>query len=690
MKFPGRIAATGALIFTVAALYAQSDYNLYHFDRLVETSEIKPYSNTIYTANSRGVHTLKGHVLHSAAKDTITDFEVNPTGTSFVVVERKKKGKVATDIYSTLKSENKRGKFDTKKYGNPVCVAYTPDARGLAVATPRAVYMVNPQTMVPTAAIAKLPFVPQQLLISPNGYYLVGIAGDKVAIYNLEDRTLRRVLDMGEKVNDVKFSPDNNDMSVLTADGLLSIFNLRTLDLRKMVDDLGEGRAFAYNFDGKYVGVVTDTSDLVVVNLLNDRDREHFELSDDGASDIEFITDAEDNTLMAYGMAHSIEVRRMPNLKPFYNRLIADETETKLDEWLQMMPGETMEQYRARVTDESRARQRSLFEYEVTTKLAGDLLGGMDMNLGSYDRNNGVLAIDFSEMPTIFIPVPENEAVEFKSADDVSISDVLYGVNEDDSFEIVYAKVTNNTNGKSYIYDNLARASMDYLANEDAISLEVLQQQQMEEIKLQELREQVLQEARDSNVISDNTNISVKSRAVSDYDANGDKIINYEVVFTYDVAPGFSATEDFGPGKYHVEESGAATSMLKIVEQAFDGDMKQYLEKCKKMRVAITGTADATPIVHGIAYDGAYGTYTEEPVYVDGQLSALSVDPKEPIHQNQELAFVRALGVKDYLEKKVPAYNDINKDYRYEVNVSKDKGSEFRRITVNFTFVDAF
>lgn len=82
----------------------------------------------------------------------------------------------------------------------------------------------------------------------------------------------------------------------------------------------------------------------------------------------------------------------------------------------------------------------------------------------------------------------------------------------------------------------------------------------MEEVRLRELSERVVNEAKNMNVISDHTNISVASRVVEDYDANGRRILNYEVSFTYDVAPGFSAQEDFPSGKYHVEQSGAASS----------------------------------------------------------------------------------------------------------------------------------
>ena len=96
------------------------------------------------------------------------------------------------------------------------------------------------------------------------------------------------------------------------------------------------------------------------------------------------------------------------------------------------------------------------------------------------------------------------------------------------------------------------------------------------------------------------------------------------------------------------------------------------------------------PIVRGIPYDGSYGEIDNEPVYKDNQLTAISVNAKDGIKENDQLALLRAMGVKDFLEKNVEGYKDMNTDYRYDVNVSKDKGSSFRRITVDFTFIDAF
>ena len=42
-------------------------------------------------------------------------------------------------------------------------------------------------------------------------------------------------------------------------------------------------------------------------------------------------------------------------------------------------------------------------------------------------------------------------------------------------------------------------------SDDNVVSLEIIQQQQMEELRLQELREKIMAEAKQSNVLSDHT-----------------------------------------------------------------------------------------------------------------------------------------------------------------------------------------
>ena len=166
--------------------------------------------------------------------------------------------------------------------------------------------------------------------------------------------------------------------------------------------------------------------------------------------------------------------------------------------------------------------------------------------------------------------------------------------------------------------------------------------------------------------------------------------MNYRINFSYEVEEGFSAQEDFAPGKYKAEESGAASSMLSVVKAAFEGEFARYVKPGKKLTVKITGMADALPINGEIAYDGCYGDFENEPVYKNDDLGTITVTRESGVTQNEQLAFLRAVGVKENIDTHVAGVSTMNTDYRYYIKLTEGRGGEFRRINVDFTFVDAF
>lgn len=663
----------------------------YRFKQPVTPKNLSRYNTVVFPLSDQTVTTMRGDVLMEVKKgNTLSCLEIIPTGVSFGVINTDKKGNRSLNIYSTSEVETRLEKFDTKKYGIPSALCYTRDGRRLLVATDRGLWIMDPKTLVGSEEM-EIPFTPTSLVISENGYYLALSAEDRVAVYNFEEKKLRRDWTYGVKVTDMTFNNESSEFAVLTGDGLLTVYETRTFNIKNDIDDLGDGLACAFSPDDKYMAVATSPTSIEMINLVRPEDRNTIPVETGGVNDIEFIKDSQGNTILAYTNEMAIGARRLLNLEPHYAKLVADEVDNLMNEWLKMMPGESMEDYRLRVNDETRKAQRRLFEDAISTQLAGDLISGQTLSLGAYDRANQLLAIGLSKMPTIFLPVKESDISAFRSAGDLLLSDVQYGLLPDDTFEIIYAKVFNRADGKTYEYNNLNRQKMAFMENDaNVVSLEILQQQQMEELRLQELRERIVEEAKHNDLISNHTNISVDSKVVPDYNANGEKILNYVVNFTYQVDPEFSAAEDFPPGKYTISESGAASSMLKIVEEAFQGDFAQYLKDGKKLRVTISGTADAAPIIRTIPYDGSYGDFVDEPIYENGELTALTVTKDGGVKENRQLAFLRAMGVKNHLETNVEKIKDMNTDYTYRVDVAEGKGGEFRRITANFVFVDVF
>ena len=227
--------------------------------------------------------------------------------------------------------------------------------------------------------------------------------------------------------------------------------------------------------------------------------------------------------------------------------------------------------------------------------------------------------------------------------------------------------------------------------DENFVPLEVMQQASREEVQLKEIKEAVVEEKKQDKLITENTQIDVKTEVVPGVDADGNKILNYKVGYKYEVInKAFSAKEDFPSGGYDIERSNAAMSLMKIIKSAFEGDFSKYLSEGKQVKIIITGSADASPIRGRIAYNGKYGEFTDEPYYKDGNLDNITVTKASGITSNEQLALMRAAGVKDYIEKNVTTLDKTQNEFEFHVEVAKERGGEFRKINVEFLIMDAF
>ncbi len=664
----------------------------YHFKLPDNPEKVTRFAYTVYSNSPNHVYNLIGRPVLNIGND-ISHLSISPIGRNCAIVTVDGKGRNNLSIINVTKFNTIVHKFKRSKIGNPTSTVYTPDGVSLVVAVDSVARILDARKYFQLDTIA-LKHPATDMVLSKNAYHLATTDGRRVTVYNFEDKNVRHQWDFETGVTDMAFSDDDTELAIATDDGQVSIFDTRTFIIKNTLEDVGDASAISYNFDGKYMAIVQSPRSIVVVNLLEpDADREVYNIDYGQVKDLVFVPDTKSNTLLAYTTHRAVDLKRMEHLQPYYNKLVNDEVTRMMNEWLKRMPDESLEDYRARVNDETRARQRRLFEDEVATRLAPDMLAMAEVTLGEYDKRHELLEVNFSNMPSIYLPVKNDDIEYFTSAGDLQFTNARYAVDNSDRFEMIYAEVLNSADGKTYIYNNIERAELNFMVDDeedDEVSLALIEQQQMEEIRLREIQEEVVAEAKSQNVISDHTNINVSSEVVPDYDANGNRILNYKVSYTYEVDPGFTAKEDFGPGKYHINESGAASSMLEIVRKSLEGELARYVKEGKKVNVRISGTADSSPIVGKIIYDGVYGDFDEEPIYNNGELTTVTVTPKGRITENEQLAFLRAQGVKKYLEDNIKELQQMKSNYRIDINVTEGKGSQFRRITAEITFVDAF
>lgn len=657
-------------------------------DRIIELANTpQDWDNVSFAisyAHGNSVYNLRSFEICSPGK--IFDIVGSPTGNSFLTLSVRGKGKIV-NLYSYIDGVNIH---NFKLSAEPTAICFAPNAKYLGIADKsNSVNIYDIRTYNVQYSISTS-FAPQQICISGNNYFVAAYNGDRVYVWNMETGKERKIIEVGEFVNKVCFSNDNTKLGILGETGKLYLYDTKTFILTTTYDGLGDAVDFAFHPEGKYVAVVTGTSAITIVDMKNPTNRDKIMVDGSGISHIGYAT-AKNVPYLVYNANQRIVFHPIDNLTPDYEKLIMDEVEEKMELWMKQMPGETFEDYHLRVNDETRMAQYANFENEIATAMAGDQIGLATVSLGNYNQEKSMLEVSFDNMPSIYLDVPQEDVAEFKNPDQLSFDNSVYGVTHDDKFELIYTEVTNTGTGKKYVFDNLSKQSLEYMAaNDNFVPLDLIQQSSMEEIKLQEIRQEVVNSATEENLISEHTHIDVKTKVEASTDANGDKIMNYMVDFDYNVEEEFSFKEDFPAGKYDISESKAAVAMMQIIRKAFQNEFAQYIKKGKKVKLVVTGSADAAPIRNKLPYKEEYGAQNDAIVTCNGQLKTLTVTAKTGVTTNEQLAFLRALSVHNYAETDLTELMQMRREYDYILNVSNERGAEYRRIGIRFIFIDAF
>lgn len=643
--------------------------------------------SAFYYYSGKEILNMRNYLMKTA--DKVTSLYINPAGGSYAFIDSRKE-KNTVMVYRLLEKDWQIGKVGTTKQYKPTAICYSPDARFL--------YVMGSDSRVHVFATRKtqevnsfaINGVGTRLDASANGYFLVASSKEKIQIINLDNQTVRTSIPLNAELRDLAFSSNCKLMAVLTADGSCDIYDTKTFEVTKHYDAMGLARKCFFHPENKYLTVVTRDQRIAFINLFNDQDRQYLDAKEAGVNYLNYSKTVKNDIYLAYNTSKSLVFTPVGFLTPNRQERLKDELNRRMDDWMERMEGESLDDYNARMNEESRLRQMRLFEADIATGMAGNILSTSEIKMGNYNAEMSMLTLDFDNMASIYLTVPLNELETFMDVNDLEFVNTKYGLNEKDEFEIVYTEVINKRTGKTYIFDNTERKSLAFLeADDNFVPFEQLQGAKMEQLLLEEIKNNIMQEAQDQNFISDHTKIDVRTKVINTTDASGKSIYNYDVEVSYTVDEEYSATDDFAPGRFKCEESNAALAMLAIVKKALTGDFSKYMVEGKQVKVQITGMADALPFRRTVAYDGCYGDFDQEPVYKNDELSNITVTEATGISENEQLAYLRAMGVKDYLDRNIPAFGKMRTTFDTYIEVSQNKGGAYRRIGVKLTFVDA-
>jgi hypothetical protein len=300
-----------------------------------------------------------------------------------------------------------------------------------------------------------------------------------------------------------------------------------------------------------------------------------------------------------------------------------------------------------------------------------------------YSKDAELLGVQFEDMPSIALSVPASDINSIKGTSDLRFTNTVYNLNPGDKFEVLYTEAINPATGKKYTY--VKQTDAQFVDNSDYMPLTALHQDMVNKQRLQTIATNAVQEAKDKKILSDNTTITVSTEPVSTSAGKTD----YRVSYKYTVKDAFSVQDDFAPGKYDADQSAASTAMLKIIKQFMaDDEFSKYLKDGKNVEIRYSGSADAKPINGKIAYNGKYGDIKNQPVNINGKQEKLTITKATGITSNEQLSLVRAISVKNYINKNVPALKNMKVTDSFNVEVFPDEGSQFRRVAVDFLFRD--
>lgn len=655
------------------------------YKQAVNPEIIDNYMFATYFTNAKKAYNLRGFEIESTGNN-IQDLKINPAGYSFAVLYGKP-GKTAVRIQSF--NPSRKIKEELKGLIAPTAICYMPDSRQIAVADDGKIKFYNSKNYE-LERVIPIANSPSSLAISPNGQLAIAIFPNYAQILTISTGEVRKTINFSSPAS-VAFNPSSTQFGILTQDGKLTIYSTGDISAVNTFENLGAGKSLFFHPDENYVGMIVDGNRVEFVNLYDASDRPV--IYDKDLTWARFLHDGFGDLYLATSGNNIIKYRKIEGFVPNYSLLLNQKVEERMREWTKMRPGETELEYRERVNEESMRRQRQLFMNEAASELA--LAAGLgsfsDVTLGRYNPSDGTLIISLGGLNDIYLIVPPEDMAGFGDGNNLQFSNHVFSLNHDNNFELIYVQVYNPTNNKTYIFDNLDGQELNFLMSDNNfVSLDLIMQSSREDVMLNDIKNRILEEARNNNILSDHTTINVETHIEPATDDMGHKINNYHVDFTYMVDAEGSAKEDFAPGKYRIEQSPAALSLARIIQQAFTNEFAPYLVPGKKLIINITGSADALPINGAIAYDGTLGQFDEEPCYVNGNLTTISVNSKDAIRTNEQLAFMRAQALQQNMVQNLPQISNMDVDYRNNIEVSKEKGAEFRRINVSLVFIDAF
>jgi len=185
----------------------------------------------------------------------------------------------------------------------------------------------------------------------------------------------------------------------------------------------------------------------------------------------------------------------------------------------------------------------------------------------------------------------------------------------------------------------------------------------------------------------DETFVRISSAVQEDTTEEGRPEINYVYNIAYNCHH-FEGTEDDYPSAAYVwNSSNSCRAICNITRNMVQESLSDIFGAGSKITVTITSTTDAAEISH-IDYRGEYGDFRYMPAIYNDEHVRISVNQKEGITTNAQLAYVRAQSVRDNLDQTLTGKDNV--EYFFNTKCFDMTGPHYRRSSLQIVVHGAF
>ena len=238
----------------------------------------------------------------------------------------------------------------------------------------------------------------------------------------------------------------------------------------------------------------------------------------------------------------------------------------------------------------------------------------------------------------------------------------------------------------------VSAAQTEHQYNDDIHSfiLKRLRQTTMQrEKKMNKQIQQMLVNLPNAEKLYDETFVRITTQVVEDTTEEGSPEINFVYNISYNCHHFEGTEDDYPSGAYLWSTSNSCRAICNLTKSMIESELSDIFTAGRTTTITITATTDAAEIQH-IDYKGEFGDLRYMPAVFNDENVRISVDQKDGITTNAQLAYLRARSVQSFLDEQVGVLQRSQNEYRFVTRCFDMTGPHYRRSSLQIVVHGAF